>query len=671
MVTTTSLKVGESLTIGLYFNNNYQLPTTCNLITYISGVCIGNLFTQEPPIDEVGIYYTMRLSSQDTSKMRGYRDLIVVLDDPLGFGNKKTIVGGILFDRLADEFISTSENHGYNMLIGMTIDESVVTGNIELLNAIKGDDGADGSDGVGIIPGGLASQVLSKKSDNDFDTEWVDNNSIAPIETISINSVEQPIVNKNVDITVPTKTSELEKDDVYTKTEINNKLSAVYKFKGSVLTYDLLPTDAQNADVWNVTNGTTPELNGMNYAWNSDLSVWDELGGVIGLATLTENGLMSKEDFAALAALKVHDHTGQVITPDAINITKVYTALEIAALPANTLFWDDAENALSYTLPDGGNIAIGKEMFDYYTNIDSVTLVNGDIVSIFPISGNRKGIKRTDFTNASSVKNMIGMVTVPTILVNGTGRITTVGEVHELDTDLYNEGTQIYGNPLLPGKWTAIEPDAPNYAVTIGSIVVKHQNVGIVHLQLTKTCKLNELADVNGTEPTTGSILVYNQALGVHDFTSKVSDFATSAHTHDDRYFTESEVTTLLSGKSDTSHLHTGVYSSLSMNVLTAGVGATEYTLLRNIQTNILNTLPSGVNSTITLPTPVAGELNESVLHFSTGAIVPTLVYNAFTPVWLGGTALTLKINKTYTIVFEQVRTTSGTWIVKTSWGEF
>ena len=148
MVTTTSLKVGESLTVGLYFNNNYQLPTTCNLIVFIGGVCVGNLFAQEPEIERVGVYYTIRLSSQDTSKMRGYRDLIVVMDDPDGFGNKKFIVGGILFDRMADEFITTSENQGYNMLIGMTVDESMVSGNVELIEAIKGDKGDKGDSGA-------------------------------------------------------------------------------------------------------------------------------------------------------------------------------------------------------------------------------------------------------------------------------------------------------------------------------------------------------------------------------------------------------------------------------------------------------------------------------------------------------------------------------------------
>ena len=89
MVTTTSLKVGESLTIGLYFNNNYQLPITCNLILYIGGVCVGDLFTQNPPINKINDIYTINIPSVNTSKMRGYRDIILILDDPSGFGNKK------------------------------------------------------------------------------------------------------------------------------------------------------------------------------------------------------------------------------------------------------------------------------------------------------------------------------------------------------------------------------------------------------------------------------------------------------------------------------------------------------------------------------------------------------------------------------------------------------
>lgn len=62
--------------------------------------------------------------------------------------------------------------------------------------------------------------------------------------------------------------------DAYTKTEIDNKVASVYKYKGSVATYANLPSTGQVVgDVYNV------EENGANYAW--DGSTWDKLGETI------------------------------------------------------------------------------------------------------------------------------------------------------------------------------------------------------------------------------------------------------------------------------------------------------------------------------------------------------------------------------------------------------
>ena len=62
--------------------------------------------------------------------------------------------------------------------------------------------------------------------------------------------------------------------DAYTKTEIDNKVASVYKYKGSVATYAALPSTGQVVgDVYNV------EENGANYAW--DGSTWDKLGETI------------------------------------------------------------------------------------------------------------------------------------------------------------------------------------------------------------------------------------------------------------------------------------------------------------------------------------------------------------------------------------------------------
>ncbi|MGN1393442.1 MAG: hypothetical protein ACI4V7_05280 [Succinivibrionaceae bacterium] len=65
--------------------------------------------------------------------------------------------------------------------------------------------------------------------------------------------------------------------DAYTKAEIDNKLTAVYKFKGSVDTYNDLPNkDLIVGDVYNILD------TGANYGWTG--SVWDKLGENIDLS---------------------------------------------------------------------------------------------------------------------------------------------------------------------------------------------------------------------------------------------------------------------------------------------------------------------------------------------------------------------------------------------------
>ena len=84
--------------------------------------------------------------------------------------------------------------------------------------------------------------------------------------------------------------------NTYTKAQIDNLVSAVYKFKGSVANFASLPsTDRIIGDVWNVTD------TGINYAWTG--TVWDDIGGVEALATGSNNGLMSSSDFTKLLGI--------------------------------------------------------------------------------------------------------------------------------------------------------------------------------------------------------------------------------------------------------------------------------------------------------------------------------------------------------------------------------
>lgn len=96
-------------------------------------------------------------------------------------------------------------------------------------------------------------------------------------------------------------------NNYYNKSQVDSKFTSVYIFKGSVDTIEDLPTEGNIVgDVWNVRKNDT------NYAWTSE--GWDALGGTAELASLTSNGLMSKEDFAKLQGIEAGAQVNKIET---------------------------------------------------------------------------------------------------------------------------------------------------------------------------------------------------------------------------------------------------------------------------------------------------------------------------------------------------------------------
>lgn len=86
----------------------------------------------------------------------------------------------------------------------------------------------------------------------------------------------------------------------YTKTDVDGKISSVYRYKGTVAAYaDLPDTGLTVGDVYNV------ETDGNNYAWNG--TVWDKLGGDIDLS-----GYQTKIDSAHKLDADFVDDTNSV-----------------------------------------------------------------------------------------------------------------------------------------------------------------------------------------------------------------------------------------------------------------------------------------------------------------------------------------------------------------------
>lgn len=102
------------------------------------------------------------------------------------------------------------------------------------------------------------------------------------IESIIYDGNTLTVSNKSVTIPSPDLSNYPSFSDVYTKAQVDSKLTSAMHYKGSVATYaDLPSSDNTVGDFYNVT------ATGANYAWTG--SAWDETGTVVDLSSYVQS----------------------------------------------------------------------------------------------------------------------------------------------------------------------------------------------------------------------------------------------------------------------------------------------------------------------------------------------------------------------------------------------
>lgn len=190
-------------------------------------------------------------------------------------------------------------------------------------------------------------------------------------------------------------------NNYYNKSQVDSKFTSVYIFKGSVDTIEDLPTEGNIiGDVWNVRKNDT------NYAWTSE--GWDALGGTAELASLTSNGLMSKEDFAKLQGIEAGAQVNKIET-----ITK---RVLLNAVDKNVTIPEDIK--ISDTEPTEEEIMWLDPSENYDFTFDGYSQAQADARFVQKEEG--KGLSTNDYTNADKTKvtNLTDYVT------GGTGAVT-------------------------------------------------------------------------------------------------------------------------------------------------------------------------------------------------------------------------------------------------------
>lgn len=190
-------------------------------------------------------------------------------------------------------------------------------------------------------------------------------------------------------------------NNYYNKSQVDSKFTSVYIFKGSVDSVEDLPTEGNViGDVWNVRKNDT------NYAWTSE--GWDALGGTAELASLTSNGLMSKEDFAKLQGIEAGAQVNKIET-----ITK---RVKLNVVNKNVTIPEDV--AIGPNEPTNDEIIWMDTDEDYDFTFDSYSQAQADARFVQKEEG--KGLSTNDYTNADKTKvtNLTDYVT------GGTGVVT-------------------------------------------------------------------------------------------------------------------------------------------------------------------------------------------------------------------------------------------------------
>lgn len=168
-------------------------------------------------------------------------------------------------------------------------------------------------------------------------------------------------------------------NNYYNKSQVDSKFTSVYIFKGSVDTIEDLPTEGNViGDVWNVRKNDT------NYAWTSE--GWDALGGTAELASLTANGLMSKEDFAKLQGIEAGAQVNKIET-----ITK---RVELNVVNKNVTIPEDIK--ISDTEPTEEEIMWLDPSENYYFTFDGYSQAQADELFVKKEAG--KGLSTKDYT---------------------------------------------------------------------------------------------------------------------------------------------------------------------------------------------------------------------------------------------------------------------------------
>lgn len=147
------------------------------------------------------------------------------------------------------------------------------------------------------------------------------------------------------------------------------------------------------------------------------------------------------------------------------------------------LFYDSADKSLSFYI-DHPDIThnLGREFFARVFNGTGSAILDGKVVRLADV-GDPTSIVLAKADSEPNARGTLGMVTAD-ISNLSTGYVTIIGEVHNIDTSIYDLGDRLYLSDTIAGELTKIKPAIP---VFIGYVASKHATEGIIFVKTSES----------------------------------------------------------------------------------------------------------------------------------------------------------------------------------------
>ena len=202
-----------------------------------------------------------------------------------------------------------------------------------------------------------------------------------------------------------------------------------------------------------------------------------------------------------------------------VDVLSFDTTVTLGAITTGQLQYDTGEGTLTLGM-NGGNVmqSIGLEQYIRIRNVDSVEIVDGDVVAYFGTIGNSGKINVKRFNPATMLGAYILGIATEHIAINADGLCTYVGKVRGFDTsgtpvsEVWVDNDILWAHPTLAGKMTKVQPTAPSQQISMGIVVSAHGSNGTFSVRVVNIQALSRLTDVYAPTRASGDLLYWNAA---------------------------------------------------------------------------------------------------------------------------------------------------------------